>query len=174
MPSAAQITPRYAPPFQSRGECVQIVGAKVERRNPEERPANRFAEIHPNATVRRARKRDIAVSEGAAQADRLDPDERAFDLPGDDVVQPGIEADTAKADSYLAVRPIADLQVCETRPDAPKSEDGHRAAADPHRESLERHAVRIVAGQSSARIHSCRTISTEISTAGVVPLFSSQ
>jgi len=85
------------------------------------------------------------VPDGAAQADRLDPDERSLDLPGGDIVQSRLEADPAKADFYFAIRRIADVHVRKAGLDAPKSEDGRGPAANPHRESFDCHTASIVA-----------------------------
>src|SRR5688572_21930017 len=70
---------------QLRGESLEVVHARVERRDLEDRPRHRLAKVEPDAPAGAASERDVTAPDPAAHADRRDPPPGPFDPPADDV-----------------------------------------------------------------------------------------
>lgn|ERR1035437_424507 len=136
---AHHIPPGHSSPAESRGECVQVVRADIERRDAEDGPSDWPAHVDPHPAMRRAGKRHVTVPDRAADADCRDPMERTLDLIMGDVGDRRLEPDTAEAHTHDGGRAVVYLGVREAGPDTPKPENDQRSPSCSDRELLTRH-----------------------------------
>ena len=145
----ASVLTRDATRGERRREPLQVVRRDIERRDAEGRPLDGLADVDPDATMRAAREGHVAVAEAAAQADRRDPQPRAFDAVARHVGQRRREREPAEPRRH-------DL-VVDGRPRGVGShpeqdaQETRRPRADPDREPLFGHPSQGIATSSDRR-----------------------